>query len=49
MTNQKSPLGVCLSLSHPHIGLLQGCNFNFLTRTPVRFIREFPPTPGLTL
>ena len=47
MTNQKSPLGVCLSLSHSHIGLLKGCNFNFLTRTPVRFIREFPSPPGL--
>ena len=36
----KSPLEVSLSLSHTHISLPQGCNFNFLMSIPVTFIWE---------
>ena len=39
---QNSPLEVSLSLSHTHISLPQGCNFNFLMSIPVTFIWESP-------
>ena len=43
LTTQKSPLGVKLSLSHTHIGLLWGFNLNLPKSTPVTFIWESPP------
>ena len=42
LTNQKSPLGVSLSLSHTHIGLPWGFNLNFPTSIPVTFIWGYP-------
>ena len=42
LTTQKSPLGVSSSLSHTHIGFLQGFNLNFPTKILVSFIWESP-------
>ena len=42
LTNQKSPLGVSLSLSYTHIGLPWGFNLNFPTSIPVTFIWGYP-------
>ena len=40
LTSQKSPLRDSLSLSHTHIGLPQGFNFNFPTSIPFILIWE---------
>ena len=42
-----SPLGVSLSLSHTHIGLPWGFNFNFPTSIPVTFIIMKVPPRGI--
>jgi len=42
-----SPLGVSLSLSHTHIGLPWGFNFNFPTSIPVTFIIIKVPPGGI--
>ena len=43
LTTQKSPLGVNLSFSHTHIGLLWEFNLNFWTRISVRPLYGSPP------